>query len=258
MKSITSRDNPTYKQLGHLLREAHARKEQHRTVLEGIHLCQTAVQQGVPLRQLWCSETALQNAEVNAFCAQVQCEIFFIPDRLFSAVSTLEHGIGLLAVIAIPTASLPEKLSENCLLLDRVQDPGNLGTLMRTAAAAGHRKIFCGPGCADPWSPKVLRAGMGAHFYLEILQAEDWSQLLPRIVVPILATDLHGAQSLYALDLRAPAAWLFGNEGSGVAPELLAAATTRVRISQPGKIESLNVAAAAAICLFEQVRQQEI
>ncbi len=256
MKSITSRDNPAYKQIGALLREARARRDTQQSVLEGVHLCQTYLaQQGQP-RQLWCTETALQRVEVAALLAQAQCEFFCIPEPLFAAISTLEHGIGLMCLIDIPQSTLPEWIDENCLLLDRVQDPGNFGTLMRTAAAAGHRKIFHGPGCADPWSPKVLRAGMGAHFFLEVIALEDWQALLSRLKVPLLATDLHGAQDLYALDLRTPSAWLFGNEGAGVAEELLAAATNRVRIPQPGKIESLNVAAAAAICLFEQLRQQ--
>ncbi len=258
MKSITSRDNPAYKQIGALLRDARTRREAQHTVLEGVHLCQTFLAQHGQPHQLWCTETALQRDEVAALLAQGQCEMFCIPEPLFAAISTLEHGIGLLCLIDIPLSTLPEQVDENCLLLDRVQDPGNLGTLLRTAAAAGHRKIFCGPGCADPWSPKVLRAGMGAHFFLEVIALEDWQALLPRLTVPLLATDLHGAQDLYALDLRPPSAWLFGNEGAGVAAELLKAATTRVRIPQPGKIESLNVAAAAAICLFEQIRQQRL
>jgi len=142
------------------------------------------------------------------------------------------------------------------VLLDGLQDPGNLGSILRTAAAAGIDRVFCGAGTVAAWSPKVLRAGMGAHFILEIVEDADLRALLAETRVPVFATSSHAAEPLYACDLTQPCAWLFGHEGKGVSAELLAYADKRVTIPQNPKIESLNVAASVAICLFEQVRQQ--
>lgn len=257
-QAIQSRDNPKYKQLAALLSHPRDRRQAQQTVLEGIHLGQVCVQQGYMPRQIWATQSALQKAEVLELLKQSEVPVFVLAEALFAAISTVENGIGLLCVVDIPEAGLPEVIQNNCVLLDRVQDPGNLGTLLRTAAAAGHDWVFCGPGCADPWSPKVLRAAMGAHFYLQIAQGFEWNAVLSRIQIPILATDLAASTDLYDLDLHAPGAWLFGNEGSGLSTDLLQRADQRVRIPQPGVIESLNVSAAAAICLFEQVRQQRV
>lgn len=256
MQEIHSRDNPKYKQLAALLSSARERKKTGQTVLEGVHLCQAYLQQAGLPQQIWISEPATKIAEVRALLQATTAPAFVLPEKLLDTVSTLENGTGLLFVIATPEVTLPDSIRQNCLLLDRVQDPGNLGTLLRTAAAAGHTWVFCGPGCADAWSPKVLRAAMGAHFYVQIAQDFDWEALLSRLKIQLLATALNAEKDLYALNLQAPSAWLFGNEGSGLSTELLAHADQQVRIPQPGQIESLNVSAAAAICLFEQVRQQ--
>ncbi|MFM7522726.1 MAG: TrmH family RNA methyltransferase, partial [Betaproteobacteria bacterium] len=147
-------------------------------------------------------------------------------------------------------------LDRAALLLDSVQDPGNLGTIMRTAAAAGIQQIFCSPGTASVWSPKVLRAGMGAHFVLEIHEDVNLAQLIKNAAVPVYAAQPDAANSIYSADLRSPSAWLFGHEGQGVSDELLALATQRLSIPQSTQVESLNVAASVAICLFEQRRQK--
>jgi TrmH family RNA methyltransferase len=144
----------------------------------------------------------------------------------------------------------------NAVVLDNLQDPGNLGSILRSAAGAGIKQVFCSAGSASAWSPKVLRAGMGAHFLLEIFEGVDLYAMLSHSSIPILATSSHTTTTIYQSDLNRPVAWLFGHEGQGVDPRLMALATDTVTIPQKAEIESLNVAASAAICFFEQVRQQ--
>jgi TrmH family RNA methyltransferase len=143
-------------------------------------------------------------------------------------------------------------------MLESLQDPGNLGSMLRTAVAAGIRQVFLGPGCVFAWAPKVLRAGQGAHFGLSIHERAALPLLAARFPGLVVATDPHADASLYDLDLTGLVAWVFGGEGTGVSPELAARATVRARIPMPGPAESLNVAAAAAVCLFEQVRQRAL
>ena len=131
-----------------------------------------------------------------------------------------------------------------------------MGSLLRSAQAAGVTQVFCSPHTVYAWSPKVLRAGQGAHFGLTIIEGVELTEVIARLAVPLVATALRGAASVFDTDLARPLAWLFGNEGAGVSDELLARADHRVSIPMPGASESLNVAAAAAVCLFEQVRQR--
>ena len=142
-----------------------------------------------------------------------------------------------------------------CVLLEAIQDPGNLGAMLRTAAAAGVDAVYLSKGCAEVWSPKALRAGMGAQFALALHEHADLT-LIARELKSLIATSLDAQQSLYDLDLSGPVAFVFGNEGAGLSPALLDTATHQVKIPMPGKVESLNVAAAAAVCLFECVRQR--
>ena len=189
-------------------------------------------------------------------CEAGQASCLVLPDALFGALSQVEHGVDLLFEIDTPESGHMRPLRQSAVLLDNLQDPGNLGSILRSAAAAGIETAYCSPGTAFAWSPKVLRAGMGAHFLLTIAENVDLAALIGAATVPVIATSSHADAPLYALDLKEPVAWLFGHEGQGVAPELLQLATHRVGIPQPGTIESLNVAASAAVCFFEQVRQR--
>jgi TrmH family RNA methyltransferase len=174
---------------------------------------------------------------------------------LFSGLSQLEQGVEILFVIATPGNAESAPLTQSAVLLDNVQDPGNVGSILRSAAAAGVQRILCGPGTAFAWSGKVLRAGMGAHFALRIEEGVDLEAALQSAQVPVYATSSHADCRLYQLDLSGPAVWIFGHEGQGVAPGLLKLATRRVAIPHAGPVESLNVAASAAVCLFEHLRQ---
>ncbi|MBY0340257.1 MAG: RNA methyltransferase, partial [Rhodocyclaceae bacterium] len=178
-----------------------------------------------------------------------------LKDSLFRELSGVATPTGIAAVIAIPQTDtrLP---TDTCVMLDAVQDAGNVGSILRTAAAAGVRDIFLDTGCAGAWTPRVLRAAQGAHFSLNIREQLDLPAMLRQLPMPGVATVVDDATSLYELDLNRPVAWLLGNEGSGLSPELQALAQLRATIPLAAATESLNVAAAAAICLFEGLRQR--
>jgi TrmH family RNA methyltransferase len=259
MKPISSRDNPLYKELKQLATSSQARRKAGRTLLDGVHLCEAYLQHlGMPQLCI-VSQSATINQEVVPLLMQceagrVQCIV--LPDALYQAVSQVEHGVGLMFVVETPQLVMPATLAGSAVLLDNLQDPGNMGSILRSAAAAGIEYVFCSPGTAFAWSPKVLRAGMGAHFLLKIFETVALAEVVRNASVPVLATSSHVAQRVYDIDLTQPVAWLFGHEGQGVEEQLLALATHQVAIPHIGAMESLNVAACAAVCFFEQVRQR--
>lgn len=259
MKTISSRDNPLYKELKHLASSSQVRRKAGRTLLDGVHLCETYLQHvGMPSLCV-VGESARYHPEVAALltrCDGGGNSCVLLPDALYKAISQVENGIDILFVIDTPRVPEEPVLLRDAVLLDNLQDPGNLGSILRSAAAAGIGEIFCSPGTAFAWSPKVLRAGMGAHFLLAIHENVDLAALVRAAKVPVLATSSHTKETLYQQQLKQPAAWLFGHEGQGVADELMALATHRIAIPHLGAVESLNVAASAAVCFFEQVRQR--
>ncbi len=255
MKTISSRDNPWYKELKQLATSSAARRKQACTLLDGVHLCQVYLQQrGLP-RHCVVSEADLHHPEVAAIIRQCGERCVVLGSALYQAISQVEHGVGLLFVIDTPEAASVLRLCDTTVLLDQVQDPGNLGSILRSAAAAGVVSVLCSPGTAAAWSPKVLRAGMGAHFLLNIVENVDLLSLVQDSTIPVIATSSHASQTLYDLDLRQPVAWIFGHEGQGVSASLLASARWQMAIPHLGAMESLNVAACAAVCFFEQLRQ---
>jgi TrmH family RNA methyltransferase len=209
---------------------------------------------GVPERFVL-SETGSRNTEVIDLISRYSgVEAIQIPDRLFREISPVVTPVGILAVIAIPVPAADQPVTGSCVFLDAVQDAGNIGAILRTAAAAGIKDVALGRGCAAAWSPKVLRAAQGAHFSLHIREQTDFAALLRDYDGTRIAAVAQGGVSLFDLALPDKVAWIFGNEGAGVSEELLALADTRVTIPLAFETESLNVAAAAAVCLFEQVR----
>lgn len=260
MKSITSRDNAFYKELKSLATSSQARRKAGRSLLDGVHLCQSWLDlRGAPLHCV-VSDGALANPEVAgivAACADLGAPVTALPDALFGAISQVEHGVNVVFVVDSPKPSGAAGLRESAVLLDGVQDPGNVGSILRSAAASGIKQVYCSPGTAFCWSPKVLRAAMGAHFVLDIFENVELAPLVRTAAVPVLATSGYASENLYALDLGRPVAWVLGHEGQGVSPELLELATHRVAVPHAGKVESLNVAACAAVCFFEGLRQQQ-
>jgi len=180
-----------------------------------------------------------------------------ISDRQMAQIADTQTPQGILAVVPMAALTPPASAtSERAIYLHEIQDPGNLGTILRTAAAAGVPEVLLTPGCAQAWAPRVLRAAMGAHFGLAIREGVDVAAALAGYPGQILAADLRDSVELYDLDLRGPVAWLFGSEGQGLSAAVAGLATGRVLIPMPGGMESLNVGVAAGVCLFEQLRQR--
>lgn len=259
-RAVASASNARFRRLLALAGSARERAHAGVVVLEGLHLLQAWAERQAPDAEpieLFVARRAMADPQVYAWVTRYRMRAIVLEDRLFDRASGVEHGVGPLAVVAMRETRLPERLDEDAVYLDRVQDPGNVGTVLRSCAAVGVRRVLCAPGTAACWSPKVLRAAMGAHFGLEIHEGVDAGELQARCCVPAIATDACAPRSLYDTDLRAPTLWLLGNEGQGLAPALKAwPAAGRVSIPQTDAVESLNVGVAAALCLYEQWRQR--
>lgn len=253
MKQISSADNPQYKLLKKIVGAGRARRKLGQTLLDGVHLLSALADSGGAPRLL-VLRTGTEAAPEIAHCIARFADTprIVLSAALFDKLSPVEHPTGILALLDIPQAT--SQASACSLLLENIQDPGNLGSILRSAAAAGVGAAYLSQCCAEAWSPKALRAGMGAHFVLAIHEQQALAEVAANCKT-VIATTLSATQSLYATDLTGPVAFLFGNEGAGLPSDLLAHATCQVTIPMPGKVESLNVAAAAAICLFERVRQ---
>lgn len=254
MKLIQSRDNAFYKQLKKLAESGRERRKTGLMLLDGVHLVEAYEAAFAAVDTLVVAESALANSEIADLLGGR--EAVLLADGLMRELGLVDTPSGLLAIAAMPRQTATVDLQADAILLDGVQDPGNVGTLLRTAAAAGVAQAILGPGCASPWSPKVLRAGQGAHFALSIHEEVDLAAFMADYQGTTAVTTLDRASSLYEAKWSGPLAWVFGAEGQGVSPQLLAAAGLRIRIPMPGKVESLNVAAAAAVCLFEALRRR--
>lgn len=254
MKFVQSRDNPFFKELRRLVESGRERRKAGLTVLDGVHLVQAYEEALGPVRTLVVSSHGLQNPEIAALGKGR--ETVELADALCRELGTVDTPSGILAVVPLPEALSKPDPGLDTVVLDGIQDPGNVGTLLRTAAAAGFRQVVLSGDCAAVWSPKVLRAGQGAHFTLAIGENADLTAFLADFHGTVAVTCLEGATSLYETPLDSPLAWVFGSEGQGVRPAVAAQATARVRIPMPGQVESLNVGAAAAVCLFETVRRR--
>ena len=252
---IESKDNPKIKHLRGLIEQQSYRKKQQQTILEGTHLCLAWLDASRPIQSIFTTEKALFHPDFEHIQAQYKGYIFVISESLYKDLSTLGTSLSCLAVIDLPRSSHAIDFEADTLILDGIQDPGNVGTLLRSAAAANIRQIVCTAGTASLWSPRVLRAGMGAHFSLHIYEQVELERILEKFRIPVFATSSHEATSLYEQDLVEPCVWILGNEGQGVSDFALTHAKA-ITIPQPGGQESLNVAVAGSICLFEMVRQR--
>ena len=248
---ITSRDNPLVQRLRRLLNDASAYRGEGEFCIEGEHLCSAYRARGHRPRMAVFSESAWQQPLLPDLVAG-GVAIRVLSDRLFQQISALPSPAGVVFLAQWPGGVSPD-LNLSAVLLDRLQDPGNVGSILRSASALGVRQVWTTPGTASLWSPKVLRAGMGAHFGLSLSEGVDVAALAggPALWV---ATSSHARAVLGDVPLPQPLVWVMGHEGQGVAPEILKHCGLTVRIPQPGGEESLNVAAAAAICLYESAR----
>jgi len=244
---VTSRDNPLLVKLRKIAHDSGAYRKHGQLWLEGDHLLRACVERGHALLDVVIGETGWRDPALRALAAQGTRTVV-VPDALLHAISPLDSPPAIGALAALPAAPA---LDPHCasVVLDRLQDAGNVGSILRSAAAFGVKQVLAIKGTAALWSPKVLRAGMGAHFGLRLLEGLE-VEALDALRVPLLATSSHAQAALGDAALPWPAAWVLGHEGQGVQDALRVRCALSVRIPQPGGEESLNVAAAAAVCLY--------
>jgi RNA methyltransferase, TrmH family len=244
--TITARDNPLLVRLRRLQRTGTAYRRAGELWLEGEHLCAAMQARGRVPAQAVISESAFEQPALREL-AQWAPRRVRVSDAMFSTISELPSPAGIGFLIDVPTAPALKPQSAS-IVLDRVQDAGNVGSMLRSASAFGFAQVLALEGTAGLWSPKVLRAAMGAHFALGLIEGLSYGDL-DALQVPMLAASAHASQALHRTQLPFPCAWVFGHEGQGIDDALTARCSMALRIAQPGGEESLNVAAAAAICL---------
>lgn len=258
MEKITSAQNSLIKKLVKVASLQSFRRKSGLTILDGAHLtAEYLVRVGAPL--VCAVAEGLKSPEVESI-VQKSCtsgaRVVEVSKSLFSKISPVVDGVGILFLVETPASKGEISPDAETLILEDIQDPGNLGTILRSAAAFGVEQIICSGGTVSVWSPKVLRAGMGAHFGLKIFENQDLGEVVSKLEVTVLATSLEASKSIYEEDLSGVKAWVFGNEGKGVSKELQAVADKKVIIPQASSVESLNVAMAATVCLAESHRQK--
>ena len=257
MKRVTSAANARFKALLRLSHSSRERREAGLSLLDGVHLVAAYLDNAGPPQQIVVSESGCGNTEIQALLESLApLEPLLLSDALFKQLSTVETPTGILAAVHTPRPrEMPVEVAA-CVMLEDIQDPGNLGSILRSVAAAGIEHVLLSKNSVHAWSPRVLRSGMGSHFMLQIHEQVDLRQFVSAFKGRAIAACQRAEKSVFDADLTGNVALVFGNEGSGVSEPLLALLHERVAVPMRGKVESLNVAAAAAICLFERVRQQ--
>jgi len=256
LKQITSAANPRYQALRKLAQSSQERRRTGLSVLDGVHLAVAYRDHVGPPHSIAVSRSGLANPEVRDLLERMgDVEIIALGDALFAGLSSVATPTGVLAVVATPRARAVPQGMDACVMLEDLQDPGNLGSILRSCAAAGVRHVLLSKGSVHAWSPRVLRAGMGAHFALSIHEEADLIAAARDFPGRLVATRVGAPRAIFDVDLKGSVGLMFGNEGAGLSAALLATAHLVVTIPMPGSAESLNVAAAAAVCLFERVRQ---
>jgi len=249
---ITSRDNPLLARLRKLSLDPGAYRKLGSIWLEGDHLARACLQRGHAVLQAVVTEEGWARPELRALAQQAP-KVAVVPSALFKGISGLESPAEL--GFEVPHLAAEPLLPDlDSVVLDRLQDAGNVGSILRSAAALGVRQVLALKGTAALWSPKVLRAGMGAHFGLTLVEGLSLADL-DGLQVPLVATSSHAKQDLHQQRLPRPCAWVLGHEGQGISTDLMERCALTVRIALPGGEESLNVSSAAAICLYESLRQ---
>lgn len=259
MKAISSEANSAFRRWLRIATAPRSARAFGQTLAEGIHLAQAAIERAIPVDEVLVRRGA-RHPQIQALLELLPASAarYELAAPLYDRIAPVEQGVGLLLVLPVADAALPERAPTDMLYLDGVQDPGNVGALIRTAAAAGIGHVLAATGTAWLWSPKALRAGMGAHFRIGLHERVAAAQLQSVLDGPWIIALAHDAPLLWEQDLPAGAlGWIFGAEGAGPSSEALAASHMRVRVPLAGGVESLNVAAAAAVCVFERLRRKQ-
>ncbi|KNZ32135.1 MAG: rRNA methyltransferase [Methylibium sp. NZG] len=252
-RHIASRDNALLVKLRKLVADPAGYRKMGQVWIEGEHLCAAWQQRGGAVLQAVLTDAAWDDPGLRELTARADATAVISPS-LMAGISTLESSPPIAFCVSWPGAG-ELQAGVASIVLDRLQDAGNVGNLLRSAAAFGVGQVVALKGTVALWSSKVLRAGMGAHFGLHLVEAVD-EAALEGLGVPLLAGSSHAAQAIHQVALPWPCAWVLGHEGQGVSPALMSRCAQVLRIPQPGGEESLNVAAAAAVCLYESARQR--
>jgi TrmH family RNA methyltransferase len=253
MTAIGSRDNPRVRRWRDLAEDTRARRKERRALIEGERLVAAFLDSGGKVEALIVRES--DAAQFESIAKRAGGKAVVVTGSVFKLIADTETPAGIAAEIVIPEAPAGLEKAASCVFLDSIQDAGNVGAILRSAAAFGIAHAILGKGCADAWSPKVLRAGMGAHFTMAIEEHADLAHAIARFDGKVACTVVRGGTALKDADLSGRLGWIFGSEGQGVSAPLAAAAALKVSIPMPGGAESLNVAAAAAICFYELSRR---
>ena len=257
---ITSTKNQHVQHIRELLAKKNSREESGDFVVEGVRLSEEALKTGVVPKLVFFSQSC--SSRGMELVQQAQCagsKIYSIPSHIMDALSGTETTQGILMVVQNPCLPLPECLNF-IVIIDQLRDPGNLGTILRSAVAAGAQAVFCTPGNVDAWSPKVVRSAMGAHFHVPVIST-SWPKIqnickTQKTSLKILLAESGEGISLWEADLKQPIALVIGGEAEGASAAVKAEADILLNIPMPGGFESLNAGAAASIILFEVVRQR--
>jgi TrmH family RNA methyltransferase len=257
---ITSIHNPKIQAIRKLQSQARVRRDEQKFVIEGVRLAEEALQASWQAYEVWFTDQLDERGKrvLSGFTNRgVPAEQ--VTQAVMKAVSDTETPQGILAVLGLQALPLPQN-PNFILVLDGVRDPGNLGTILRTSAAAGLQAILLAPGCVDVFSPKVLRAGMGAHFRIPILQ-QEWKAIRRILKAPgsnlrVYLADSAVGSPYTQVDFKLPVSLIVGGEAGGAGSESASLADAKVHIPMPGGSESLNAGIAASILIFEVIRQR--
>lgn len=257
MNLITSVSNNKIKQIVKLAHSRAYRYELGLAVIYGRHLIEESIKYDL-LDSVFISQAKnedyadiLQNISDN--------NIYSVNDDVLSKINISDSATDIIGLIRIKSGKISDAVYENdCVILDNIQDPGNLGTILRSCAACGINNIILSKSCVDQYNIKVLRASQGIQFELNIIISADIAKFIDSYKYEVIATMPNAKESIYTHELYRPCAWLFGNEGNGISSPLLSCVTHQLSIPMPGIAESLNVAMASTICLFEMLRQRQV
>ena len=255
MSVLRSRENPRVRRWHALARDSRVRRSERRALIEGPHLLAACLDTGARPQAVLVSESGQAKPEIAGLVRRAGLAPVMLTDALFRWIADAASPSGIAAEIELPQGGTDIARAAHAVFLDGVQDAGNVGAILRSGAAFGVDTAVLGPGCADPWSPKVLRAAMGGHFALHIAEVEDLVAALARFRGTLVCAVTAGGAPPQALELTGNVGWILGAEGKGVSAPVAARAAARTAIPLAQGIESLNVAAAAAVLLYERARQ---